>query len=200
LPDGASLEGYLFPDTYRLRQTATVTDVIDIMLSNFDEKYAAFETEVRVQRNIHEIVTMASIVQRESGNTEEMAKISAALWNRLKPEYAGETGNGRLQSDPTLQYARGTPGNWWPNINSLSLDEINNDPSPYNTRVQPGLPPGPISNPGAAALEAAAKPDESQRYFYFVASCTAPGTHNFATTFEEFQRLEQEAQSCLQSN
>lgn len=200
LPEGADLEGYLFPDTYRFSKAATADEVVNAMLENFDKKYATFETTVQVQRNVHEIVTMASIIQREAARTNEMPQIAAVFWNRLKPENAGETGGGKLQADPTLQYALGKPGDWWPNLSTLTQDEINNNADPYNTRVQNGLPPGPISAPGLAALEAAAKPDDSQPYLYFVASCTDQGAHNFTTSFEEFQRLEQEYLACQPSS
>lgn len=197
LPPDASLEGYLFPDTYRFAKTATITDVIDTMLNRFDEQYATFEKEVIVSDvSVHQIVTMASIIQREAVREDEMPKISAVFWNRLKPEYAAETGNGKLQADPTLQYALGTPGGWWPKLDTLSVEEINANTSPYNTRVNPGLPPGPISNPGLAALRAAARPDQSAPYLYFVASCTDLGGHNFATTNQEFQNFEQEYLQC----
>lgn len=199
MPAGASLEGYLFPDTYRFAATATVTDVIGIMLDRFDQQYATFEKEVSVTGvSVHQIVTMASIVQREAAREDEMPKISAVFWNRLKPEYIDETGGGRLQADPTLQYALGQPDDWWPKLDALSLEQINANTSPYNTRVHPGLPPGPISNPGLAALRAAARPAPDAPYLYFVASCTEPGTHNFATTNEEFQRFEQAYLSCKQ--
>ncbi len=197
LPPGASLEGYLFPDTYRFAVTATVTEVIEIMLDRFDEQYATFEREVTVTgATVHDIVTMASIVQREAVREDEMPKIAAVFWNRLKPEHLAETGGGKLGADPTVQYILGQRGNWWPRLDSLSIDEINGIASPYNTRVNPGLPPGPIASPGLAALRAAARPDESVPYLYFVASCTTPGAHNFAVTFEEFQRFEQEYLTC----
>jgi UPF0755 protein len=196
LPDGASLEGYLFPDTYRIAATASVTEVIELMLDNFDTQYRTIEKDVRVpDRSVHEIVTMASIVQREAAREDEMPKIAAVFWNRLKPENSGEVG-GRLGADPTVQYVLGQPGNWWPKLDTLSADEINNLASPYNTRANPGLPPGPIAAPGLAALRAAAQPDASAPYLYFVASCTAPGAHNFAVTFDEFQRFEQEYLKC----
>ncbi|MBC8159958.1 MAG: endolytic transglycosylase MltG [Roseiflexaceae bacterium] len=198
LPAGASLEGYLFPDTYRFSKLATADEVANTMLDNFDQKYSSFETEVQVARNVHEIVTMASVVQREASRVEEMPQIAAVFWNRLKPEFAAETGNGKLQSDPTLQYALGTPGAWWPDVNQLTREQIDGNLNPYNTRVQPGLPPGPISAPGLDALRSAARPDEAATYLYFVASCTNPGTHNFATSFDEFQALEQEYLACSQ--
>lgn len=202
LPDDASLEGYLFPDTYRFAKTATITDVVETMLNRFDEQYATFEKEVRVPDvDVYKIVTMASIIQREATNRDEMTKISAVFWNRLKPENVGQFGGGRLGSDPTVQYVLGQKGSWWPKLDTLNNDEINNAGAntsrfPYNTRSNGGLPPGPISNPGLDALRAAAQPDESGSYLYFVASCDAPGTHKFAQSFEEFQQYEQEYLSC----
>ena len=202
LPMTATLEGYLFPDTYRLAKTATVTEVINVLLDNFDKQYATFETEVTVAgpdgspMDVHSIVTMASIVQREAVLSGEMPKIAAVFWNRLKPEFQGETGNGRLQSDPTLQYVLGKPGAWWPKLDTLTLEQINANTNPYNTRVHPGMPPGPISSPGLLALRAAARPDATAPYLYFVASCSEPGAHKFATTNEEFQQFEQEYLSC----
>ncbi len=202
LPENASLEGYLFPDTYRIASTATVSDVIETMLNRFDEQYATFEKEVRVPDvDVHMIVTMASIVQREATIRTEMPLIAAVFWNRLKPENAGEFGGSRLGSDPTVQYVIGQPSNWWPKLDTLSIDEINNagantERYAYNTRANGGLPPGPISSPGLEALRAAAQPDAAASYLYFVASCQAPGTHNFATTNQEFLKFEQEYLNC----
>jgi UPF0755 protein len=197
LPPSASLEGFLFPDTYRFAVTATVTEVVETMLDRFDQQYATFETTVQVPgADVQDIVTMASIIQREATREDEMPKIAAVFWNRLKPEYLAETGGGKLGADPTVQYVLGQRGNWWPKLDTLTIEEINGLASPYNTRANPGLPPGPISNPGLAALRAAAAPDQSAPYLYFVASCTNPGAHNFATTFEEFQRFEQEYLAC----
>jgi UPF0755 protein len=197
LPDGASLEGYLFPDTYRVAATATVTEVVETMLDNFDRQYQSFETEVQVRgRSVHEIVTMASIVQREAALVPEMPRIAGVFWNRLEPAYAAETGGGRLQADPTVQYALGQPGEWWPRLEELPLEQIEGVDSPYNTRTVTGLPPGPISNPGLAALEAAAKPAVDPPYIYFVASCARDGSHRFAANFEEFQRFEAEFLAC----
>lgn len=197
LPEGASLEGYLFPDTYRVNATSTVTEIVETMLDNFDRKYQSFETEVQVRgRSVHEIVSMASIVQREAALVSEMPRIAGVFWNRLDPAYAAETGAGRLQADPTAQYAIGEPGRWWPRLEELTLEQIEAIDSPYNTRVVAGLPPGPISNPGLAALEAAAKPAVDPPYIYFVASCANDGSHRFAATFEEFQGFEAEYLAC----
>jgi len=197
LPDDASLEGYLFPDTYRIASTATVTEVVELMLDRFDEQYSSIERDIRVPDvTIHEIVTMASIIQREAALVEEMPQIAAVFWNRLEPENAGETGGGKLQADPTVQYALGysvAEETWW--RKDLTVADLQID-HPYNTRERIGLPPGPISNPGLAALTAAAQPDESAEYLYFVASCAKDGSHNFAATFEEFQQYQSEFQAC----
>lgn len=197
LPSDASLEGYLFPDTYRIAATANVTEIVELMLDRFDTQYGEIERDVRVPDvSVHQIVTMASIVQREAALIEEMPRIAAVFWNRLAPENADETGGGRLQADPTVQYALGysvAEQTWW--RKNLTVADLQLE-SPYNTREQPGLPPGPISNPGLDALRAAAQPDESAEYLYFVASCAKDGSHNFATTFEEFQEYEAQFQAC----
>jgi UPF0755 protein len=202
LPDGATLEGYLFPDTYRIAATATVTEVIETMLDRFDEQYTSFEKQIRIpDPNVHKIVTMASIVQREATQSDEMPKIAAVFWNRLKPENAGEFGGGQLGADPTVQYILGQKGNWWPKLDTLSADEIrragqDGPKAAYNTRAQGGLPPGPISSPGLDALRAAAQPDDAAPYLYFVAACDKPGTHKFTTTNAEFLKFEQELLTC----
>ncbi len=197
MPPGSSLEGYLFPDTYRISTTATVTEVVTLMLDRFAERYAGIEREVQVPGvSVHDIVTMAAVVQREAALVEEMPTIAAVFWNRLQPEYAAETGGGRLQADATVQYALGysvAEQTWW--RRELTVDELRVD-SPYNTRERPGLPPGPISNPGMAALQAAAQPDMSRPYLYFVASCARDGSHNFAVDFTTFQQYVAEWQAC----
>jgi len=197
IPAGGSLEGYLFPDTYRVNETATITDVVELLLGHFDEQYATIEREVQIPgASVHQIVTMASIIQREATRQDEMALVSAVFWNRLKPENAGETGGGKLQSDPTVQYILGTSADWWPKLDNLTVDQINAVPGPYNTRVQNGLPPGPISAPGLSALRAAARPDATANYLYFVAACGEPGKHNFAASYDQFLKFEQQYLTC----
>ena len=144
---------------------------------------------------------MASIVQREATVASEMPQVASVFWNRLKPENQAQFGGGKLGSDPTVQYLLGQQGTWWPKLDTLTAEEIdkvgaNTDRYAYNTRANGGLPPGPISTPGLDALRAAAQPDESNNYLYFVASCEQVGTHKFATTFEEFSRYEQEYLAC----
>ena len=207
LPEGATLEGYLFPDTYRIAKSSTADELITLLLDRFREQYTTFETRVTVTdadgnaMNVHSIVTMASIVQREAVLTDEMPRIAAVFWNRLKPENLGEFGGGKLGADPTVQYVLGQAGSWWPKLDTFTADQINSagtgtDNFAYNTRANGGLPPGPISSPGLDALEAAARPNALAPYLYFVASCDEPGAHKFATTNAEFQQYEQEYLAC----
>jgi UPF0755 protein len=206
LPEGASLEGYLFPDTYQLDKRITSEELVTMLLNRFAEQYASFETRILVANpdgspmDVHKIVTMASLVQREAALFDEMPQIAAVFWNRLDPERMGEFGGGKLGSDPTVQYVLGNSEEWWPKLDNFTIDQINSagegtDQYSYNTRANGGLPPGPISNPGLAALEAAARPDGND-YGYFVAACDRPGAHNFAVDYNEFLAFEQEYLNC----
>jgi UPF0755 protein len=195
LPDGASLEGFLFPDTYEIFVSATSEEIVEKMLDNFALKYAEVVPSPATEgRSVYEIVTMASIVQREASNEEEMPLVAAAFWNRLKPEFAGQ----QLGADPTVQYILGKPGDWWPKLDTLTVDEINAANSPYNTRINPGLPPGPISGPGLAAIKASAAPAD-QDVTYFVTKCvpaTEKPTHNFTNSYDEFLQFQEEYLQC----
>lgn len=195
LPDGASLEGFLFPDTYDIFVTATSEEIIAKMLDNFAVKYAeATQSPATEGRTPFEIVTMASIVQREASNNEEMPLVAAAFWNRLKPEFAGQ----QLGADPTVQYILGQPGDWWPKLDNLTVEEINAANSPYNTRINPGLTPGPISAPGLSALKASAAPADED-VTYFVTKCVPAGerpTHNFTNSYDEFLQFQEEYLQC----
>lgn len=197
LPDGASLEGYLFPDTYRFPQQANPNDVIRRMLNRFVEQYATIERSVQVPNvNVHQLVTMASIVQRESALVDEMPLIAGVFWNRLKPENAPIVGGGLLGADATIQYAVGystVEQTWW--RKNLTMTDLQIE-SPYNTRLRPGLPPGPIASPGLDALRAAAQPDDANGYLFFVASCELDGSHNFAASFADFLQYEAEWLAC----
>ncbi len=178
LPDPATVEGFLFPDTYHLDPDATASDIMLTMLDNFEARVgpdlrAAFESH---GLNLVEAVTLASIVEREAVHPDERPLIASVFFNRLA---AGM----RLEADPTVQYAVGRQpdGGWWKR--SLTLDDLALD-SPYNTYVYPGLPPGPIANPGLASLQAVAAPADSP-FFYFRTVCDSSGRHVFAETFEE---------------
>jgi UPF0755 protein len=179
LPEGASLEGFLFPDTYLLPRGAEAEEVVQRFLANFDEKVTP---ELRAQFNAHglslyEAVTLASIVEREAQVDEERPLIASVYLNRF--------GVGmKLDADPTVQYALGQQadsGDWWKR--PLLLEDLQFE-SPYNTYLNPGLPPGPIANPGLEALQSVAEPAETD-YMFFRATCDGSGKHNFATTFEE---------------
>jgi UPF0755 protein len=179
LPTGASLEGFLFPDSYRLERAITTQDFLKIMLDDFQAKVtpdllAGFENQ---NLNLFQAVTLASIVQREAIVEEEMPMIASVFANRLQ---AGM----RLDSDPTVQYALGpdpVDGSWWKS--PLSLDDLQVN-SPYNTYQITGLPPGPIANPSLSALRAVAFPADTP-YYYFRAACDGSGRHSFAETFEQ---------------
>ena len=178
LPAGASLEGYLFPDTYRVPLDATAEDLLELMLANFDERVAPLRPGFSAQGlSLHEAVTLASIVERETPLAEERPLVAGVFLNRLALPM-------RLQADPTVQYALGyapAASTWWKS--PLSAEDLQID-SPYNTYLVEGLPPGPIANPGLASLQAVAQPQPSD-FIYFVADCGQPGAHTFAVTYEE---------------
>lgn len=186
LPDSLpSLEGFLFPDTYQVEPDARAEDLVVMMLDNFN---ARVDAEMRARfaeqgLSLVEAVTLASIVEREAVVPEERPLIAAVFLNRLRIGM-------KLEADPTVQYALGRQpdGNWWKA--SLTLSDLDS-PSPYNTYIQDGLPPGPIANPGLASLEAVAFPEETD-FFYFRARCDGSGRHAFAETFE--QHLENRCQ------
>ena len=169
----APLEGYLFPDTYFMRPDTTAQQIVDLLLDTFERKVGATLRTAAAERKvaIYDIVKLASIVEREARDRGESATIAGVYTNRL------EIGM-KLDADPTIQYAL---GEW----RELSLDDLKLD-SPYNTYRVAGLPPTPIANPGAAALEGAAKPAKVP-YFYFVAKSDGTGGHAFAVTIDEHE-------------
>jgi UPF0755 protein len=182
IPEGATLEGFIFPDNYRLPRDTTVNAFIQTVLDNFQIKvnYELREGFKNQGLSLFQAVILASIVQREAVLQEEMPTIASVFLNRLKA-------NMRLDSDPTVQYALGYKwrwDNWWKT--PLTLDDLQID-SVYNTYRYAGLPPGPISNPSLAALRAVAFPAQTP-YLYFRAACDGSGKHNFAVTFEEHQQ------------
>jgi UPF0755 protein len=186
LPEGAGLQGYLFPDTYILPVGATMDDLVAYMIRTLDER---FTPELRAAAaahglNPHQALTLASIVEREAAIPEERPLIAGVFYNRLA---AGD----RLGADPTVQFAVAEdPASvrefgWWKR--ELTIVDLEN-PSPYNTRLHAGLPPGPIACPGLASIEAVARPAETD-YYYFVADARkGDGSHVFAVTFAEHER------------
>ncbi|MGH2490417.1 MAG: endolytic transglycosylase MltG, partial [Candidatus Limnocylindria bacterium] len=173
MDEKASLEGYLFPDTYFMRPDATAAQIVEVLLDTFERKVGAKLRTASAARNvaIYDIVKLASIVEREARDRSESATIAGVYTNRLKIGM-------KLDADPTIQYAL---GEW----RELSLDDLKLD-SPYNTYLYAGLPPTPIANSGVAALEGAAKPADVP-WFYFVAKSDGTGGHAFAITIEEHE-------------
>jgi len=175
----SSLEGYLFPGEYRLPREATLEDLIIALLERFNSN-VTLELRDAFANNgltLNEAVILASIVQRESMDDEEMAMIASVFYNRLAIGM-------KLDSDPTVQYAVGynkTQQTWW--TNPLDAEQLNLN-SPYNTYIINGLPPGAICNPGISALQAVAYPAKSP-YYYFQMRCDDSGLHEFAVTYEE---------------
>lgn len=148
-------EGYLFPDTYLLPVDADVDTIISIMRNNFFSKVS----EIGLTENspeLNDVVTLASLIEREAITDEEKPLIAGILYNRLDIGMA-------LQVDATVQYAKATPAKWWVPV---TLEEYTSIKSPYNTYQNPGLPPGPIANPGIEAIKAAHNPTSTSMMFY----------------------------------
>jgi UPF0755 protein len=189
---GSTLEGYLFPDTYRLRPRSTPARALIPLVRRHRQVWgelraahakAALELKKTLGFDDHQIVVLASIVEKETGRPEERPRIAQVFINRLHmPAFSPKL----LQTDPTIIYGCtiATPrsaacGKWDGRIRRIQLDDRDN---PYNTYTHEGLPPGPISNPGRAALEAVLAPDHTP-FLYFVAR--NDGTHQFSRTVAE---------------
>lgn len=169
---GPDLEGYLFPETYRVAEGLAAADILRIMVERYQafwtpERRASADSSARTER---EIVTLASIVEKEARVVEEMPTIAGVYANRLEIGML-------LQADPTVQYALGSPR---ARLLYASIDSVADNP--YNTYTHAGLPPGPIASPGAAALEAALRPADVP-YLFFVAR--PDGSHVFTRTLRE---------------
>ncbi|MFZ1399507.1 MAG: endolytic transglycosylase MltG [Candidatus Promineifilaceae bacterium] len=181
LPATATLEGFLFPDTYRVPPDADAVYLLDLMLRTFDRRVTAemrqgYQTQ---GLTIHQAVTLAAIVEREAVVATERPIIAGVFYNRLGPGM-------RLEADPTVQYPLGyqpETDSWWKS--PLWLVDLELD-SPYNTYRYAGLPPGPIANPSLSSLEAVAFPATTD-FIFFVADCEAAvsGSHAFSVTYEE---------------
>lgn len=182
IPSGGSLEGFLFPTTFTVPANATVADVIDYQLQVFESQLTddiinGWEAQ---GLNPFEAVTVASIVEREAAVAIERPSIAEVYLNRVNDGM-------NMNADPAQQYGLGTEGNWWPNLNQDgNLDRSKE--TAYDTYMAEniGLPPGPISNPGAASLQAVAMP-ATDGYYYFVASGQCNGEHVFTFNYEEHQ-------------
>ncbi len=179
-----TLEGYLFPDTYRLPVPPTAADLVQRMLNNFGDRVTedVLADATRTGRGLEQVIIMASIVEREAPLADDRPLVASVYWNRMSGACASETGGSYLQADPTVQYAAGRAGEWW--WKPPSVEAYQTVQSPYNTYLRPGLPPAAIASPGLSAIQAAASPAETQ-YCFFVAS--GNGAHVFATTYAEHE-------------
>lgn len=181
-PHATDLEGYLFPETYAVSRHVDAAQLVRAMVDRFNKVLSAELRDAAAARQmtVRQLVTLASIVEKETGATDERPTVAAVYANRLK------IGMG-LQCDPTVIYALQRAGKFDGN---LRRDDLAFD-SPYNTYRYPGLPPGPIAAPGRGALEAAAHP-AAVDYLYFVSR--NDGTHAFAKTLDEHNRNVQKFQ------
>jgi UPF0755 protein len=170
-------EGYLFPDTYLIPTQATAKSVHDLLRKNFDQVAKKINLEGKapsVDRSPEEIVTLASILEREARGEADMKVVAGILYNRLDQGIA-------LQVDATMQYAKGydtVKKQWW--TPPLAADK--DSTSPYNTYKFSGLPPGPICNPGEKALNAALNPTKSDYLFYITDN---DGLMHYSKTYDE---------------
>ena len=169
---GPSLEGFLYPDTYQFGKSLPPLLIIDVMVKRFREIIGPYMKRIEeLGMTVGEVITLASIVEKEAGNAEEMPLIASVFLNRLKKGM-------RMESDPTVIYGM---NNFTGNLTRKDLLES----TPYNTYVIRGLPPGPISNPGLASIKAVLYPAETN-YLYFVSK--NDGTHYFSVSIEEHNR------------
>jgi len=171
--NGGSLEGFLFPATYRIREGSTPEQIVTEMLETFDANLANVDLTFATSKNltVYDVVTIASILEREAKIAKERPLVSSVIYNRLKKDM-------RLQLCATVLYEmpEGT--------DKVSYEDTKRD-TPYNTYVHDGLPPGPISNPGLASLEAAAHPADT-KYLYYVLT-GKDGSQTFCETYAQFE-------------
>ncbi|MCZ0932282.1 MAG: endolytic transglycosylase MltG [Oligoflexia bacterium] len=181
--DLESLEGYLFPDTYQLTKYLPAEDLITSMTQKFAKIYQEIsQSPLEVNLSRHQVVTLASLVEKETGQAKERPLIAGVFFNRLKKKM-------KLQSDPTILYSLYLIRGFDIEKNIRKADILFN--SPYNTYVVKGLPPNPIANPGKESLQAVFKPEKSD-YFYFVSR--NDGSHKFSKTYKEHEKAVYEYQ------
>lgn len=169
-PEARTLEGYLFPNTYEFTRTQSVQEIAAVMVKQFRQ----VASEIGLTTDVQKTVTLASIIEKETAVAEERPLVASVYHNRLSKKIA-------LQADPSVIYAQLLEGTYEGALHHADL-RIN---SAYNTYRYPGLPPGPIGNPGKSSLEAALHPADT-KYFYFVSD--GDGHHRFAHDLEEHNR------------
>jgi len=177
-----SLEGYLFPATYEVKDGISAIAFVERMVREFNRRFSSGlrNDAKRLKLSVHKSLTLASIIEKEARVEEERKVISGVFHNRLRRGW-------KLEADPTVLYALGNPER---KLTKLDLKLK----SPYNTYVKKGLPPGPICNPGLASLTAAVRPEETS-YMYFVA--VGDGKHTFSKTLKEHLRKKRERRKAM---
>ena len=180
-PPTVGLEGYLFPDTYRVNANANAAQIIDKLVATLDARFDDSRRSQAAARglSVFEVLTLASIVEREAVVAQERPMIADVYLNRIKKGMY-------LQADPTVQYALGfqpATSQWW--LLPLPIEALSETVSIFNTYLNPGLPPHPICNPSLASIDAVLNPAGTD-YFYFYSK--GDGTHAFAKTYEEHLR------------
>jgi UPF0755 protein len=180
-PDAASLEGYMFPNTYFLLSNYSAKDVIDKMTTQFKDVWQKeLKTLFAAQSmSVHEIVTIASIVETEAKKKEERPVIASVIYNRLSKKMP-------LGTDSTLVYASKIAGKWHNDgkVYQSDIDRV----SPYNTRKNIGLPVGPVGCPGLASLKAALQPARTDYIYYVRNPADNSGSHNFYSSEADFEK------------
>jgi len=169
-PEAKSLEGYLFPNTYEFTRTQSKEEMVGTMVHQFRQ----VAQQIGLNSDVQTTVTMASIVEKETAAPEERPRVASVYYNRLTQRMA-------LDADPSVIYAELLKGTYQGSLHHADM-AVN---SPYNTYRFPGLPPGPIANPGRSALEAAMHPDTT-KFLYFVSD--GNGHHRFARSLEEHNK------------
>ena len=172
-PHAKTLEGYLFPDTYKFPRRTSATQIAGAMVRRF----RTIATELGLKENVHNVVTLASLVERETALEPERPLVASVFENRLAKHMP-------LMTDPSVIYGLQVRDQW---RGAIYKSDLSRD-TPYNTYLHQGLPPGPIANPGLPSLKAAMNPPDTN-YFYFVAAGANPrGRSLFSTTLEEHTR------------
>ena len=166
-------EGYLFPDTYSFAKDADIDAIVATMRANFEKKYASIPNIETTKLTKEQIVTIASMVEREAKFQEDRPLVASVMLNRINS-------NMPLDIDATIQYALGTSKEWWPTLQDSGSNVL--PTSPYNSYTHTGLPPGPISNPGFDVLAAVVNAPQTDYIFYISDSS---GHNHYAKTLEE---------------
>jgi UPF0755 protein len=173
-PHALTLEGYLFPATYRITRSTTAAQLCAIMTAQFRKQWRELQSAAH-KRPVNDIVTLASLVEKETGRPEDRPIVASVYQNRLRKGMA-------LDCDPTTIYAALLDARYRGTIHRSDLASDN----AYNTYRHAGLPPGPIANPGVASLQAALMPAETD-YLYFVAEPDGSGKHQFSATMAQHE-------------